>query len=373
MNKNSFPLLLGEGGVREFLWILGVMWIAPIPLRAADFLNVGYGARAVALGEAYVSLPEGTESLHWNPAGLAEGNAPCVLLQGAPQIKGGQVNDLGISWPAGKRTGMGASLRYAGSGTVNETDEFGNDVGTLNPRAMSMSVGVARKMFAQKSDGVVLGLAGRYVRSTLVDTAETVAFDAGVLSPSFALGRGRAGVSYSGGGRLTYDETSDALPSLWRGGASFRLKDFWLVSADAGFPQSERPFLGVGTEFRISAPRGITIFERAGYNTRWRDKTSGPAGLSFGLGAQWGRFALDYAFRLQGGWDAHILSLSMAWGSPGRSSEMKRFLREGHRLLSQNQPYEAILQFNEALRIDPTNEEAQQAIRSAARSLKTTP
>ncbi|MBK8575762.1 MAG: PorV/PorQ family protein [Elusimicrobia bacterium] len=358
--------------MREFLWVLCYLWIAPMALSAADFLNVGYGARAVALGEAYVSLSEGPESLHWNPAGLAQSARPSVLLQGAPQAKG-QVNDLGMAWPAGERGGWGTSLRVAGAGEVDKTDEAGNDLGTFEPRALALSVGSGRTMFADRGEGAAWGVGAQYVRSTLVDTAETMAFNAGLLSPSFASGRGRAGVAYFGGGRLTYDQESDPFPSLWRAGASYRLKEFWLIAADAGLPQRERSFLGVGTEFRIAATGGVIFYERAGYNTRWRDGLGGPAGFAFGLGAHWGRATLDYAFRFQGGWDAHILSLSMAWGSPGRSSEVRGLLREGHRLISKNRPYEAILKFNEALSIDPANEDAQRAIRSAADALRTAP
>lgn len=385
----QFPLLLGEarrsapgtwgargadaGRVREFGWILFVLFSSPVALSAADFLNMGVGARAVALGEAYVSLANGPESLQWNPAGLAEDAVPRVLLQGAPQAKGGHVNDLGLAWPVGKGTGMGASIRFAGAGEVTQTDEFGNDLGTFDPHALAVSVGLAQNMAGSATEGAAWGVAGRYVRATLLETADTMGYTAGVLSPAVASGRGRAGVSYTGGGRLRYDQQSDPLPSLWRAGASFKINDFWLVSTDGGFPRTEQPFLGIGTEFRLPTSGGATFFERAGYNTRWRDQTSGPSGLSFGLGVHWGRATLDYAFRLQGGWDAHVLSLSMAWGSPGRSSEVRGLLRNGHRLLSQNRPYEAILKFNEALAIDPANEEAKRGIRSAAEALKATP
>jgi hypothetical protein len=136
--------------------------------RAADFLTIGYGARAVALGEAYVSLSNGPESMHWNPAGLAHTSRPSVLFQGAPQTKGGQVNDLGLAWPAGKRGGWGTSLRVAGAGEINETDEAGNDLGTFEPRATSLSVGGARTFFTDENNGASWGVSGRYIRSTLV-------------------------------------------------------------------------------------------------------------------------------------------------------------------------------------------------------------
>src|SRR3982751_1643689 len=38
---------------------------------AADLLNIGVGARAIGMGEAFVAQADDSSSLYWNPAGLA--------------------------------------------------------------------------------------------------------------------------------------------------------------------------------------------------------------------------------------------------------------------------------------------------------------
>ena len=38
---------------------------------AATYLNLGFGARPLAVGEAYVALADDASALHYNPAGLA--------------------------------------------------------------------------------------------------------------------------------------------------------------------------------------------------------------------------------------------------------------------------------------------------------------
>ena len=38
----------------------------------AQFLQIGAGVRAISMGNAYVGLAEGIESIYWNPAGLAK-------------------------------------------------------------------------------------------------------------------------------------------------------------------------------------------------------------------------------------------------------------------------------------------------------------
>lgn len=45
---------------------------APVGTSVAQFLEVGTGARATALGQAYTGIASGAEAAFWNPAGLAE-------------------------------------------------------------------------------------------------------------------------------------------------------------------------------------------------------------------------------------------------------------------------------------------------------------
>lgn len=39
--------------------------------RGANFLEIGVGARAQALGGAFTSLASGASAMYWNPAGIA--------------------------------------------------------------------------------------------------------------------------------------------------------------------------------------------------------------------------------------------------------------------------------------------------------------
>ncbi len=365
--------LFRVNGIPMGCWAFSFLLAVPAGLKAADFLNVGYGARAVALGEAYTALAEGPESLHWNPAGLAREETPRLFFQGVPPSGGAQVGDLGLSVPTGKTGGLGASLRWAGAGDVNQTDESGNNLGTLNPQALAISLGYGRAIGERGQKPFAWGINGRYVRSTLLDTADTVTGGAGILSSPFASNRGRWGLSYSGGGKLTYDQRSESLPITWRVGGTFLLAERWRISSDGVFPSNDSAHWAIGTEYDIPLSAGVSFVERVGYNTRWRDPSNGLAGLSFGLGTRWDRFVLDYAYRIQGGWDTHVISLSVSWGPGNRSSQARALVREGQRLQAQNKLYEAILKFNEALQMDPNNEEAKKSIRSAAEALRAVP
>lgn len=366
-------LLFHGKGIPMGSWAFSLLLAVPTGLKAADFLNVAYGARAVALGEAYTALAEGPESLYWNPAGLAREETPRLFFQAVPPSGGAQVGDLGLSVPTGKTGGLGASLRWAGAGDVNQTDESGNELGTLNPQALAISLGYGRAIGERGQTPFAWGINGRYVRSTLLDTADTVTGSAGILSSPFASNRGRWGLSYSGGGKLTYDQRSESLPRTWRVGGSFLLAERWRLSSDVVFPSNDPGHWAIGTEYDIPLSAGVSFIERVGYNTRWKDPSNSLAGLSFGLGARWDLFVLDYAYRIQGGWDTHVVSLSVGWGPGNRSSQARALVREGQRLRAQNKLYESILKLNEALQMDPNNEEAKKAIRSAAEALRGVP
>src|SRR6185437_12221378 len=46
-------------------------WASGPGTTAADILNIGVGARAIGMGEAYVAQADDASSMYWNPAGLA--------------------------------------------------------------------------------------------------------------------------------------------------------------------------------------------------------------------------------------------------------------------------------------------------------------
>ncbi len=53
---------------------------------AADFLNIGIGARALAMGGSYVAVASDPSAVFWNPAGLAQLNSPEISLMHSSQF-----------------------------------------------------------------------------------------------------------------------------------------------------------------------------------------------------------------------------------------------------------------------------------------------
>src|SRR6056297_4156816 len=74
------------------LMSVSVFAAAPVGTATGQFLTIGVGGRAVAMGESITAATMGSESVFWNPAGLCEGSE----------------NDLFAAynqWPAGIHVG----------------------------------------------------------------------------------------------------------------------------------------------------------------------------------------------------------------------------------------------------------------------------
>jgi hypothetical protein len=96
---------------------------------AGEFISLGVGGRALALGGAYVALANDVTAGYWNPAGLAHLNYPQVALMHDEQF-GSLVNhDYGaVAIPVGSRTSIGLSLIRLGVDDIPDTRNAGVDI-----------------------------------------------------------------------------------------------------------------------------------------------------------------------------------------------------------------------------------------------------
>src|ERR1700733_1844251 len=100
----------------------GVSWASGPGTTAADILNIGVGARAIGMGEAYVAQADDVSSLYWNPAGLAlmqERQASFSYDQMYQDLKY-QNASIGIPLENGA---IGGSLSYLGYGDIQGFDQ----------------------------------------------------------------------------------------------------------------------------------------------------------------------------------------------------------------------------------------------------------
>lgn len=291
-----------------FIYLVTALLITPEALKARSpsaglTLLSPAGAKSLALGESLTGAPDDIEALRFNPASLSSlggGQASLYYLRG-------NLEDLYSQVLAGSKMrwgGLGLGLHYYDAGDLYSYD-----------------TGAERKLTAQKDVAITfgqsfrfhrfsIGVAEKYLMSELVDK-KTSAFaaDIGVYVPVSA--RFSAGASFQNfGTRLKYDQRSDRLPLLLRGGFAFQILPnrpvlSWFGDVAYLFGEEEAR-AGSGVEARFT-PLAL----RLGY-LKGRDLDK----ISVGAGIHFARFSLDYGLGLIDRLDSqHLVTLSARFGA----------------------------------------------------------
>ena len=252
-----------------------------VATTSAAFLEIGAGARSLAMGGAYVSVADDANSLYWNPAGMTNSVRPQIQTYYAPWlvetqfyygssvVPVGQLGKIGFSYTAVTMDEM--MVR-----TVEdpEPDEYGQkfDAGNL-----ALGVAYAKKL----TDRFSFGFQMKFIQEKIWQMqANGTAIDIGTLfKTSNDINIGMSVSNF--GGKLSMDGINtlidhdidetiygnndridgylDAanwpLPLLFRFGLS---KEFSLVnsakvlvSIDAIHPNNNPEYVNVGTELNI--------------------------------------------------------------------------------------------------------------------------
>jgi len=181
-------------GTLLILLLIGVTpsWtqdISRVGTSAAQFLKLGVGARAAALGEAAVTFSGDIVGLYWNPAGIASIDRTSVAVSRNEMYADLSYNFIGFVQPLGAIGSIGLSAIYLDSGEIEITD-LTNPDGTGSYFSWeSYCVGLSYSRFV--TDRLRLGATIKYVREGTVayhQKAHTVAIDIGSLLDTGVLG-----------------------------------------------------------------------------------------------------------------------------------------------------------------------------------------
>ena len=283
---------------------------------AADFLNLGVGGRAMGMGGAYSALANEADALYWNPAALTLIPGKSITLMHAPYFSSSFYDYAAYGQNLGRAGAFGVGFQYFSAGSIAQTDGGGYPTGSsLSPYDLALSFGYAYG--GEDWGGFSAGVAGKYVKSQVVGSAQTMAMDWGVLSPLFFQDRLRLALSASNiGGTLRFDAANEPLPVLVKLGSAYRLFDHWTFSLDEDFPRGDNPYTALGVEYLFPMREGFSFAARGGFNTQTLTSITGITGFSMGLGAKFNSCSVDYAFAPYGSVGiAHRLSLSWNWGA----------------------------------------------------------
>ncbi|MFC1522160.1 PorV/PorQ family protein [Elusimicrobiota bacterium] len=258
----------------------------------AQFLKLGVGARAVAMGEAYSALADDATALYWNPAALNNLSKRSATFMHAAYIESSFFDYLAYSQPLNDKSAIGAGIQYLSVGSITETDETGSNVGSYNPSDMALTAGYARKI-----GDFSLGMNAKFIQSKIINSASAFAFDLGVLSPVYMNEKARFAFTVTNlGTKMKFDEAKEDLPLALRIGSSYRISDAWVSGLDIGLSKDNEPYVALGTEYLMPAGNNWTFAGRVGLNTRTMSDIGGLSGISLGFGVIRSSFGFDYAF-----------------------------------------------------------------------------
>jgi len=293
-------------------------------------LRLGQGARALGMGQAFVSVADDESALFYNPAGIAQLARPEVgfAWRVMPDLdrRQGYFNlavplreqaSLGISWI---HSGVGDIVERNSQGAAGETHSFAENFFTL---AFAKQFGrvvivggsihyVQQNLFdvAAGSVGLSAGLHARFdreARRPYSQFLQRLTLGASVQHIGMSL-RFDSGEYYEPRGLGSGSITSESFPIVVRAGMAYRLlsKKQLLVSVDGSWVQDQHARLYAGAEWKLHS----ILLVRAGMADLQ------PA-FGFGLAPTWGRrvIRLDYAFVASPtGLDPdHVLSLGVTF------------------------------------------------------------
>lgn len=291
---------------------------------AAAFLEIGVGARAQAMGGAYVSFGDDVTAMYWNPAGIGRISGFETSFSHVNWLLGTSFDYIGIVQPINDKVVIGLNITVFGTedqpvrvvGLEDGTGEFYS----VQDQAASLSLGV------NLTDRFTMGINAKYINQRIWhESATGFAIDVGGLYNTQFDGL-RLGYSISNFGTamqlagrdlinavdpdiinegvekvpVNYETGSFGLPMLFRFGVSYdmaldQINSNWLVAIDLLKPNNDEESLNIGTEFLFMNKFAL----RAGYQSPFLEER--PGGLSLGGGLvipsrQGFQFVMDYAY-----------------------------------------------------------------------------
>ncbi len=264
----------------------------------AQFLKIGIGTRAAAMGDAFTSIADDASSVYWNPAGLARLSGNTLAVHHAAYPAKLDINAASYVFGVGFMPGMFAvNLRGLSMEPELRTDPTHPDGDGRFFDAGDVLFGVtyARSLTDKFSTGINVN----YIQETLADyEAGAASFDLGVLYDtgyrSLRLGMAITNM----GAELAFraDAESVKLPILFRLGSSVNLLErgphVVLSAIEFSHPpdNAERGNWGAEYAFRDF------LFARGGYKFNYDSE-----GLTAGFGVKFPASAsamgkVDYAY-----------------------------------------------------------------------------
>ncbi len=291
-----------------------------------QFLKLGAGARAAAMGNAVACASEDGFGLYWNPATLVWGQQHQVALSHNMWVVDVNYDFAGYSMRISDDRAVGVSLIYLGTPDMNVTDEY-HPYGTGQTFGFAdMAVGVS---FAQRlTDFFSFGGTVKFAQESLENLRmRGLMLDLGTYyqtnfrNTRFSVTLSNFGQQIKPGGTYDYINPAGEVipksyqsfspPTIFRIGAATNVltseSSEWQATLQLDHPTDNAESFSLGTEYGLNR----ILYFRGGYKL-----SNDTQSYSLGLGLKFKLFAtdssLDYAFAAVGDL-GHSNTFSFLW------------------------------------------------------------
>ncbi len=276
-------------------------------ISTAQFLKIGVGGRAAALGDAFIAIADDASALYWNPAGLTQFNENQVMFSYNQWVVDIDHNFLGAVYHLDGTNSFGVALTSLTMADMPVTTEFA-PFGTgeyFGFKDIAIAVSYSRKMTDQFSFGGTV----RYIEETLDKLKmRGIMIDLGTYywtglgSTRFAVAVTNFGNNLAPdgevvlvGNRKKSEWQAFAPPTMFRIGFAFEPYETeehkLTTSVQLNHPNDNSENVSSGIEYKWKD----TFFVRGGYKFNVEEMN-----YSFGAGVNVplniARFTLDYAY-----------------------------------------------------------------------------
>jgi hypothetical protein len=262
----------------------------------AQFLKIGIGARATAMGSAFVAVADDASSIYWNPAGIARMDYHALSFNHTSWFADIQIHHVGYVFSVPFLPGaMAVQARAVSMDELPVRTVFRpyGDGTTYDAGDLSVGFSYARSL----TDKFSTGISCHYIQSTLAEWQATgVSFDFGTLYDtgyrSLTIGMSIQSI----GSDMVFIDEPVKLPTVFRVGMAMDLLDHagqkLLATGEFQHPPDNEERANTGLEYAFND----FVLLRAGWYYRYdQQRFSVGGGLriptGFGEGA-----AFDYSY-----------------------------------------------------------------------------
>ncbi|MCK4352065.1 PorV/PorQ family protein [candidate division WOR-3 bacterium] len=259
-----------------------------------EFMELGVGARALGMGNAFVALCDDPTAFYWNPAGLKQLKTRELFLMHSGDFDGiVNTNTIAFAYPSSLNT-LGASIYWIGVPDIAITDS--SEAGIEAKEYINVTDYVTYLSYARSFKTFDVGINVKFVfRDWNVVSAYGLGTDIGILSKFEWLTLGLNIVNLTGTELFWSNGSRDWIPPLIKTG----------ITAFHDFPVGHLNFcLGFDTslEERVAEFTNLHTDTYLGFEYWWKEKLALRVGrdkgfFSTGCGLIYRTLKLDYAMK----------------------------------------------------------------------------